>query len=168
MFRSLTVAAAATLFALPALACEGFEAHDAYARASTAMSQSAAAFMVLHNQSDTPCRIVGVRSDAAARTELHTHREDAQGVMRMVEIEGGIALPAQGEHLMERGGDHVMFLGLTQPLEQGAAVEVTFVFEDGAERTVTVPVDNQRMPAMQGHSHGHSHGHGHGHGTRAP
>lgn len=164
MFRSLTVAAAATLFALPAFACDGFEAHDAYVRASTAMSQSAAAFMVLRNTSGTPCQIVGVRSDAAARTELHTHREDAQGVMRMIEIEGGIALPAQSEHLMQRGGDHVMFLGLTQPLAQGATVEVIFVFEDGAESSVTVPVDNERAPAMQGHSHGHSHGHG----TRAP
>lgn len=154
MFRSLTVAAAATLFALPALACEGFEVQDAYVRASTPMSQSAAAFMLLQNRSDVPCQIVGVRSDAAARTELHTHREDAQGVMRMVEIEGGIALPAQGEHLMARGGDHVMFLGLTAPLEQGGAVEVTFVFADGAERTVTVSVDNARMPGMQGHGHG--------------
>ncbi|MCC5986240.1 MAG: copper chaperone PCu(A)C [Pararhodobacter sp.] len=158
MFRTLPIAAAAALLAMPALACDGFEADDAYARAATAMSQSGAAFMVLRNQGDSDCRITGARSDVAQRVELHTHIEDEQGVMRMVEIEGGIALPANGEHALERGGDHVMFLGLNRPLEQGDVIALTLIFEDGAEVALEVPVDNERQPMGHGHSHGHGHG----------
>ncbi len=165
MFRKTTLAtplaAAAALFTLPALACDGFEIHDGYARASHAMAQSGAAFMIIHNHGTEDCHITGARSDVAQRVELHTHIEDDQGVMRMVEVEEGFPLPVDGEVIMARGGDHVMFLGLHRPLEQGDEVEVTFVFEGGAEATVTVPVDNERQPGAHDHDHGHDHGHSH-------
>lgn len=154
MFRTFTAASVAALFALPALACDGFEVHEAYARTSTAMSQTGAAFMVLQNHGDTDCHITGVRSDIAARTELHTHSEDAQGVMRMIHVEEGFALPADSELVLERGGNHVMFMGLNQTLAQGDVVEVTFVFADDTEATVDVTVDLERQPRAHGHSHG--------------
>lgn len=158
MFRTLTAASLAALFALPALACDGFEVHDAYARTSTAMSQTGAAFMVIHNHGETDCHITGARSEIAARTELHTHSEDAQGVMRMIHVEEGFPLPVDGEVILERGGHHVMFMGLNQALAQGDVVEVTFTFADGAEKTVDVTVDLERAATGHGHSHGHSHG----------
>ncbi|WP_333828198.1 copper chaperone PCu(A)C [Pararhodobacter sp.] len=157
MFRTFTAASVAALFALPALACDGFEVHEAYARTSTAMSQTGAAFMVIQNHGDTDCHITGVRSDIAARTELHTHSEDAQGVMRMIHVEEGFALPADSELVLERGGNHVMFMGLNQTLAQGDVVEVTFIFADDTEATVDVTVDLERQPGAHGHSHGHSH-----------
>ena len=166
MLRKLSIAplaAAAALVTLPALACDGFEIHDAYARSAHGMAQSGAAFMIIHNHGTEDCHITGARSDIAQRVELHTHIEDDQGVMRMVEVEEGFPLPVEGEVVMARGGDHVMFLGLNQPLEQGDEVEVTFLFADGAEATVTVPVDNERQPGSHGHSNGHDHGHSHEH-----
>lgn len=162
MIRTLTLAAAAATLSLPVLACDGFEVHDSYARAAGMMAQSGAAFMVLRNTGDADCHIVAVRSDIGERTELHTHREDDQGVMRMVELEDGIDLPAGSDHLMARGGDHVMFLGLSRPMAQGEPVEVTFVFDDGAEHSVSVKIDNERQPEGHGHSQGHQHGHQHG------
>ena len=169
MIRTLSLAATATIFALPAIACEGFSAEDAYARFSTSMSQSGAAFMALHNDGAEDCQITGVRSTIAERTELHTHMIDANGVARMMEVEEGFTVPAGGEHLLERGADHVMLMGLTAPLAQGEEFEVTFLFADGSESVVSVTVDNERMPAsghgaMQGHGAGHS-GHGTGHGA---
>lgn len=166
MLRTLSVAAFGATFGLPAFACAGFEAHDAYARSSTMMSTSGAAFMVLHNHGTTDCHIASARSDIAERTELHTHIADSNGVMRMVHIEEGFPLPAGGEVLLERGGNHVMFLGLTRPMEQGSSVAVTLVFADGSEATIDVPVDNDRQPT-QGAMHGHNHGEGHGHGDHA-
>jgi len=153
MFRILTAASVAALLAMPALACDGFEAHDAYARTSTAMSQSGAAFMVLHNHGATDCHVTGARSDVSMRTELHTHAEDAQGVMRMIHVEEGFVLPADGELVLERGGHHVMFMGLNRTLAQGDVVTVTLLFADGAEHTIEVPVDLERQPQAHGHSH---------------
>lgn len=175
MIRTLSLAATAALFAIPAFACEGFGVHDAYARSSTMMSQSGAAFMVLHNHGTTDCRVVGARSDISERTELHTHIADANGVMRMVEVEDGFPIPAGGEVLLVRGGHHVMFMGLNRPMEQGSEFALTLIFEDGSEYALTVPVDNQRQPGQQGAAAGgqmgqaagmgHGHGHGHGHGN---
>ena len=156
-FKSTLLAGVAALsFALPAFA-DGIMIHDPYARASAMMSQSGAAFMEIMNQTDTDDRLIDARSDVAERVELHTHQEDANGVMRMIHVEEGFAIPAGGSHALARGGDHVMFLGLNQPFEHGDEIEVTLVFEQAGEMTVTIPIDLERNPMrqqMQGHGHG--------------
>lgn len=162
MTRIFLPAACAAWFALPALACDGLEIMDPFARASSIMAQSGAAFMELRNTGQSDCQMIGARSDVAERVELHTHLEDAHGVMRMIEVEGGFTIPAGGSHSLERGGDHVMFLGLTRPLQHGDDITLTLVFDGAEELEITVPVDMERMPA-HGHSHGHSHDHSHGH-----
>lgn len=153
-FKSTLFAGVAALsFALPAFA-DGIMIHDPYARASAMMSQSGAAFMEIMNQTDTDDRLIDARSDVAQRVELHTHQEDANGVMRMIHVEEGFAIPAGGSHALARGGDHVMFLGLNQPFEHGYEIEVTLVFEQAGEMTVTIPIDLERNPMrqqMQGH-----------------
>ena len=147
-FKTAFYAATATmLFALPAWA-EGIEVQDAYAISAGPAAPTGAAFMVIHNQGDAPDRLIDVRSDAAARVELHTHRENADGVMQMIHVAEGFDLPADGEILMERGGHHVMLMGLTAPLEQGAVFTITLVFEQAGEVPVDVTVDLERMAGM--------------------
>ncbi|MFV0512695.1 MAG: copper chaperone PCu(A)C [Jhaorihella sp.] len=129
---------------------------DAYARASTMMSGSGAAFMVVMNASEEDDRMVSAASDVAERVELHTHIEDENGVMKMVQVEEGFAIPAGGMHALARGGDHVMFLGLKRPLEQGDIVKLDLTFEKAGTISVEVPVDLERKPdqAMQHMQHG--------------
>ena len=151
------VAAIAMGFGAAAWA-EGIVVEDAYARASTPTAKSGAAFMVLMNTSDQDDRLVAAKSDVAARVELHTHREIADGVMKMMEVEEGFAIPAGGSHMLARGGDHVMFMGLNEPFADGDTVAVTLVFEHAGEVSVEIPVDLNRKP-----THGGGHGAGHGH-----
>ena len=145
--KTLFAAASAALltFGVPLLA-EGIMIKDAYVRSSTPSSSTGAAFMVLMNHTDTDDRLISVDSDVAKRVELHTHLEDANGVMKMTEIEGGIALPAGGMHQMKRGGDHVMFMGLGAPLVQDSEITVTLTFEKAGAMEVTIPVDHERKP----------------------
>ncbi|MFZ8959789.1 MAG: copper chaperone PCu(A)C, partial [Paracoccaceae bacterium] len=89
-------------------------------------------------------------SDAAAKVELHTHIADGDGVMRMMHVEEGFPIAAGETILLERGGKHVMFMGLNAPMENGAEIEVTFTFETASPLIVTIPVDLDRMP--EGHS----------------
>lgn len=152
------VAAMAMGFGAAAWA-EGIVVEDAYARASTPTAKSGAAFMVLMNTSDQDDRLIGAKSDVAARVELHTHREIADGVMKMMEVEEGFAIPAGGTHMLARGGDHVMFMGLNEPFADGDTVAVTLVFEHAGEVAVEIPVDLNRKP-----THGGGHGAGHGAG----
>ena len=155
---------AALTVALLALPAGSFAAdiliEDAYARASRPDAPTGAAFMTIRNTGTTDDRLVAASAEVAKRVELHTHI-DQGGVMKMVEIEGGIPLPAGATHLMERGGDHVMFMGLTESLEQGGEVTVTLTFEKSGDLVVTIPVDNERKPD-------HGGGHGHGHKTTKP
>jgi len=123
-----------------------------------AMARSGAAFMQITNTGDADDRLVAAASDVAERVELHTHIMDGD-VMRMVEVEEGFAVTAGETIALERGGMHVMFLGLTRVLEQGDEIEVTLTFEEAGEMTVTIPVDNERMPAETGHGMQHGHGH---------
>lgn len=154
--RLATAAAALTLMVAPALA-EGIMVKDAYMRTSTPSSVTGAAFLMLMNHGEADDRLIGASAEIAGRVELHTHKESADGVMQMLEIEGGIALPAGGMHHLKRGGDHIMFMGLTRPLEQGEEIAVTLTFEKAGEVEVMIPVDRERKPSHGGHSHDHNH-----------
>lgn len=149
---SIAAAIAATFIALPAMA-DGITIMDPYARAASPSAKAGAAFMVIHNETGEDDTLIAARTDAAARVELHTHVEVSDGVLQMTEIEGGIAVPAGGMHHLKRGGDHVMLMGLTGPLEQDATVEVTLVFEKAGEVVVSIPVDNARKPEAGAQSH---------------
>lgn len=140
---------AATL-AIPAWADSEIEIHDAYARAALPSGPTGAAFMIVHNHGDTDDRLIGVSTDAAERAELHTHAEGADGMMQMRRVEGGFDLPAGGEVVLERGGHHVMLMGLTTPFEQGATITVTLEFEAAGPVEIDVPVDNTRAPGGHG------------------
>lgn len=161
-FRTfMTAAVAATLLALPA-AADGIVIMDPYARAASPSAKAGAAFMMIHNETDEDDTLIAARTDAAARVELHTHIEVSDGVMQMTEIEGGIPVAAGEMYHLKRGGDHVMLMGLTGPLEQDATVEVTLVFEKAGEVVVNIPVDNERKPEAGAHSgHGDHSGHDH-------
>lgn len=141
MTRFALVAATAALFALPVSA--DIVINDAYARVASPMAQSGAAFMGIQNTGAEGDRLVSARSDVAQRVELHTHIADGD-VMRMVEVEEGFEIPAGETHMLERGGHHVMFMGLNRQLAHGDEVAVTLVFENAGEMDVIIPVDLER------------------------
>ena len=138
---TLIGALAAASFALPAFA--DIEIHGQYARSSNAMA--GAAFMVIHNSGDTDDHLLGVTSDAAARVELHTHLENADGVMQMIHVEDGFPIPAGGDIFLQRGGKHVMFMGLSAPFEQDDLITIIFTFENAGDVTVEIPVDQNHV-----------------------
>lgn len=150
MFRTATLAAAFAALAVPAFAAD-ITIKDAYARSSNKMA--GAAFMEIHNAGAEDDRLIAARSDISKRVELHTHIANAEGVMRMVEVEDGFPIPAGGNHVLKRGGDHVMFMGLNQAMTHGEDISVTLVFEKAGDVDVTIPVDLERKP-MHGMAHG--------------
>jgi len=121
-----------------------FHVEDPYLRSSLPTSTSAAGFMVLRNETGADDRLIAVRSSLSGQVALHRHSQDADGVMRMEAIKDGVDLADGTSHIFARGGDHLMFTGLTEPLEQGALVPVTLVFEQAGEVEITVPVDLMR------------------------
>jgi copper(I)-binding protein len=170
-FRLSLAALAATLFlSIPATAeehPEGMHVHDIYARSTGQVGASGAIFLMIHNNTTTDDRLLGAASDVAERVELHTHLEDANGVMQMLHVEEGFAIPAGEMHALARGGDHVMLLGLTRELKDGDTFPVTLTFEAAGEVVIEATVDNERKPEDGGMMMDHGDGHDHsGHGMK--
>ena len=154
--KTLTLAALVVALPIAAVAHDGLTVRDGYARGAN--PKAGAAFMVIENHKTMDCQLAGVSSDAAERVELHTHQE-VDGVMKMGPIEGGIAIPAEGEHALMRGGDHIMFMGLKAPFENGQTVTLSLDFGDCGVDEVSIPVDNDRTPEAAPAAMDHS-GHG--------
>jgi copper(I)-binding protein len=160
--KPLAFAAALSLAAIPTFAMDStITVMDPYARVSSPVAKSGAAFMEIMNKGAEADRLVSATSPAAARVELHTHIDVGNGVMEMREVEAGFEIPPGGSYMLARGGDHVMFMGLTDSWSQGDAVPVTLVFEKAGEITLEIPVDLERQPDHGGHGH-----HGHGMGAK--
>ncbi|MFV0358453.1 copper chaperone PCu(A)C [Tropicimonas sp.] len=140
-----SVVAAAALLALATPALADIEIRDAYARAAMANAKAGAAFMEIVNTGPEDDRLIGAASDISERVELHTHIDDGNGVMKMIEVEEGFAVPAGGAYMLRRGGDHVMFMGLRGPMNDGDTVNVTLTFEKAGDVAVAIPVDLQRQ-----------------------
>lgn len=162
-FQTL-LAAAATLVALPAFAPasfvpasfvpaafaqEGVSIENPYARTMGGIGKSGAVFLEITNLADVDERLVDAKSDVAEKVQLHTHKDNGNGVMQMLHVPEGFAIPALGSHALKRGGDHVMLMGLTRELKDGDIVKVTLVFEQAGEVVIEAPVDNARK-AMGG------------------
>jgi len=156
---TLLAGLAACAFALPAFADITIE--DAYARSSGMMAKAGAAFFTIHNSGDEDDQLIDATSDIAKVTELHTHKDMGDGVMKMLHVPEGFTVPAHGMHALARGGDHVMFMGLLKPMNQGDIVTVTLTFEKAGDITVEIPVDMERkemdMPMEHDHSQEHKH-----------
>lgn len=163
MLRIASLAAAALLAAGAAFAHDGVHVENAYAITSGPGAMSGAVFLEIVNHSTTsPDRLISASSDVAQRVELHTHLIDANGVARMVEVEDGFAVAPGETHVLQRGGDHVMMMGLTRPLADGDTFELKLLFEREGEVVIEVPVDLDRAPGPMQGGHGAHAGHGMG------
>lgn len=137
------LAATAALWALPALADGTITVSDAYARFMPG-SMAGAAFMTIENTGDSDDRLVDAAAAIAEKVELHTHAHGSDGTMQMVHVPEGFPIPAHGTHVLERGADHVMFMGLKEMPADGATVHLTLTFEKAGAIELDLPVDNAR------------------------
>jgi len=136
---------------------------NAMIRATPPAAPAAGGFVTLHNMGATDDTLIAARvgADVAAKVELHTMEMDGD-IMRMFEVEGGIALPAGEMVQLVPGGLHIMFMGLPQGLDAGVSHDVTLVFENAGEVTLpfaVLPLDQVRkMIGADGHgNHGDKH-----------
>ncbi len=108
--------------------------------ASSADTGMAAVFGTFSNKGDDEARIVSGESPLAGRVEVHEVVPDAAGGKVMRSKEGGLSIPAGGTRELIPGGDHLMLMDLKEPLQPGADVSLTVVFEDGSTLPVTAQI----------------------------
>ena len=91
----------------------------------------------------------------ASRVEIHTMNVDAQGVMRMREIDGIALAPKAKVQMKPGGGLHLMLIGLKEPLKEDATFPMTLEFERAGKVEVKVIVGQPKPAgaAASGHMH---------------
>jgi copper(I)-binding protein len=99
----------------------------------------AAAYFTLQNSGDREVTLLSVSGAVAERVELHESVEQ-DGVVRMVPHPEGFEVPAGGVLKLERGGKHVMLIGLKAPLAAGSRVGLELSLSDGRRLGVKFPV----------------------------
>lgn len=86
-------------------------------------------------------RLVSASSPRAGGVMIH-RTTGGDGMMRMEEAEGGVALTADEAVIFAPGGDHLMLTALAEPLVEGQRVPLTLTFERGGELEIAAVVTN--------------------------
>ncbi|MFQ5564181.1 MAG: copper chaperone PCu(A)C [Parvularculaceae bacterium] len=139
IFPVITAAATFTLTACGApkpqseAACEA--AQDATIAVTDARVRPAAgrpvtaAYFVLCNAGGTDDALIGVESGIADTLEIHESHMNEAGVASMTRLEE-LQLPAGEPVRLEPGGAHVMIIGLSSDIDEGARVRLTLRFRN--------------------------------------
>lgn len=100
----------------------------------------AGAFMVIKNDSKTADKLTGVTSTLSDDLQIHETKDQKMQQVQSLDV------PANGELRLERGGNHIMFMGLKSTPKVGDKVTIELRFEkadpvkvelDVKERTYT-------------------------------
>ncbi|MHA1599055.1 MAG: copper chaperone PCu(A)C [Alphaproteobacteria bacterium] len=138
-FNTLLAACLAAFTLAPMVASAAdISIYKPWARASSKMAKSAAAFMTIHNGGDRADKLIAVESAIANRTEVHESYME-KNIMMMRHVPG-IGIPADGDVTLKPGNFHVMFMGLNKPLVVGTSFPLTLVFDKAGKITIDVHV----------------------------
>jgi copper(I)-binding protein len=138
--RRITLAAALTLTTGLALAGCGTEESAPKLKVSGAYmpkpvtGDMAGAFFVIENTGGTADKLTSVTSDLAKDVSIHKTAGN-----KMEEVPS-LDVPAGGRLSLERGGNHLMFMGLAKKPAEGDRVTVELHFKTADPIKVDVPV----------------------------
>lgn len=159
----LLMLATALFLAAPALAHEivagDLQIIHPHIPQPAASAKTAGGFMAIVNTGAEAERLIGVESAIAAKSEVHESKVDADGVGTMNHIDA-LEIPAGGTVSLERGGYHIMFMGLTGPLTEGEMHKATLIFEKAGRVEIEFQVDPPMTAGEMDHStmdHGATH-----------
>ncbi|WP_327284258.1 MULTISPECIES: copper chaperone PCu(A)C [unclassified Streptomyces] len=107
----------------------------------------AGAFMVIKNESKTADKLTAVTSPLSDDLQIHETKDQK---MRQV---AAMDVPANGELKLERGGSHVMFMGLKNTPKVGDKVTVELRFEKADPVKVELDVKERTYNAQNTSAH---------------
>ena len=110
-----------------------------WARAS--QGPNSAMFGSFTNASDQDDQLISAEvkdPNFCDHTELHAHIEE-NGIMKMRPVDN-IVIPANGTTELKPGGLHIMFMKISNPMNEDAIIPVTLKFQSGQTLDLQVPV----------------------------
>ncbi|WP_208437198.1 copper chaperone PCu(A)C [Bartonella taylorii] len=93
-------------------------------------------YLYIINHGNTPDRLISISTKGVQTTEIHSMAV-VNDIMKMENMHHGIEIPGNGEITLKPGGDHIMFMGLSQPFKLGDKISAKLTFEKAG----TVDID---------------------------
>jgi len=152
-FRILILTGIGAFVAAPALS-SSITIEKAFARTSIGTARNSAAFMSITNHSDKEDRLLAVKTKIASKPSLHNHIND-NGIMKMRRVEY-VTIAGNDRFELKPGGFHIMLMGLKAPLIEGNQFNMTLIFKNAGEISVSVKI--KKLGAMS-HNHKKKHTH---------
>jgi len=108
-------------------------------------------YLQVENKGTRSDRLIGfsVPAEFAMRGELHTMKHE-NGVMVMREVSGFELAPGATLKL-QPGGDHLMLIGIKQPLVEGKQLTATLRFEKAGETKIILRIQKPGAPSDMQH-----------------
>ncbi|MFN7223004.1 MAG: copper chaperone PCu(A)C [Paracoccaceae bacterium] len=106
----------------------------------SAAAMSAAGYLQIENTGLDADKLIGVEADFAKMPMLHLSSVDANGVATMNHVEA-LDIPGQSTVALQRGGYHIMLMGLKMPLTAGASLPATLIFEQAGRVEIEFKVE---------------------------
>ncbi|WP_019220882.1 copper chaperone PCu(A)C [Bartonella senegalensis] len=105
-------------------------------------------YLYIINHSSTPDRLVSVSTNGVQATEIHSMAV-VNDIMKMEKMHNGIEIPGNGEITLKPGGDHIMFMGLSQPFKLGDKINAKLTFEKAGTINVEFSVNatGEKLPS---------------------
>lgn len=118
---------------------------QAWTRATPPGAPVGGAYLAITNTGDMADRLVAASARVAGRVEIHS-MSMSNGVMTMAPVAGGLVIEPGTTEVLAPGGNHVMLMGLKEPILAGMPVSVTLEFERAG--AVMVEFDAAPMGAV--------------------
>ncbi|QGV82703.1 copper chaperone PCu(A)C [Streptomyces ficellus] len=95
----------------------------------------AGGFMTVTNTGDAADKLTSVTSPLSDDVQIHETKDQKMRQVKSFDI------PANGELKLERGGSHIMFMGIKKQPKQGDKVRIELHFEKSDPIEVDLPVE---------------------------
>ena len=120
---------------------EPLQVVSATARPSLEGSYNSAAYLTIHNNTDSDITLIDAKAPSVANNvELHTIATD-NGVKKMVKV-NNLVIPQKGDLVMQPGGIHIMLMNLKDKLNLGERFNLTIKSKEYGYMKVSVCVTN--------------------------
>lgn len=107
----------------------------------------AGAFLVIQNDSKTADKLVGATSMLSDDVQIHETKDQKMQQVQSMDV------PANGELKLQRGGNHIMFMGLKSTPKVGDKVTIELRFEKADPVEVELDVKDRTYNATNSNGH---------------
>jgi len=123
-----------------------------WTRATPAGAPAGGAFVTLTNNGTAAERLIGASSDVSKVVEVH-EMSVTDGVMKMAQLEDGLAIEPGATVELKPGSFHLMLIGLHKAISEGQMVKITLEFEHAGKVDVMFPATKIGAPGMDHANH---------------